>query len=155
MQDRHLFLWRKARSCPLPARITAPSLCWLLALWLLAACAPRELPPPPAAPTYPSRVITQDGLAFMVHRLRLPGTRQKLTVRDGGTNQWLPLHLLQSLRFTGPTQGGYRPAEIVLISGEKMRGEIYVVNVLVEGSTDLGYWNMRLSQIERLYLGRD
>jgi hypothetical protein len=100
-------------------------------------------------------VTTQDGLAFTVHRLRLPGTRQEFTVRDGGAKQWLPLNLLQRVRFTGPTREGYRQAEIFLISGEKMGGDVYVVNVLVEGKTDLGYWNMPLSRIERLDLGND
>jgi len=154
MDAEHFFLLKKVKSCCFFPRITAFSLGWVLALWLLAACAPRELPPTPT-PSYPSRVITQDGLAFTVHRLRLPGTRQEITVRDGGAKQWLPLNLLLSVRFTGPTREGYRQAEIFLISGEKMRGEICVVNVLVEGSTDLGYWNMPLSRVERLDLGRD
>jgi len=154
MNDKHFFHLRKARSRSFPSRIAVSSLGWVLALWLLAACAPRVLPPPPA-PVYPSRVITQDGLAFTVHRLKLPGTRQEITVRDGAAKQWLALNLLQSVRFAGPTQAGYRQAEIYLISGDKMRGEVYVVNVVVEGSTDLGYWNMPLSKIDRLDLGRD
>jgi hypothetical protein len=155
MNVKEFFLFKQAKFSRSFPRLTAPSLCWLLILWLLTACAPKELPPPPPAPTYPSRVITHDGLAFMVHRLRLPGTRQEITVRDGTAKQWLPLNLLQSVRFTGPAQGGYRPAEIVLISGGKMRGEVYVLNVLLEGSTDLGYWNLPLSRVERLDLGRD
>ncbi len=154
MDAEHFFLLKKAKSCHFFSRITASSLCWVLALWLLAACAPRELPPTPP-PSYPSRVITQDGLAFTVHRLRLPGTRQEIAIRDGGAGQWLALNLLLSVRFTGPTQEGYRQAEIFLIGGEKMRGEVYVVNVLLEGSTDLGYWNMPLSRVNRLDLGRD
>ena len=154
MKDKHFSLLRKAGFPPFLSRIPASSLCWVLALWLLAACAPRELPAPPA-PTYPSRVVTQDGLAFTVHRLRLPGTRQEIAIRDGGARQWLSLNLLKSVRFTAPAQEGYRQAEIFLISGEKMRGEVYVVNVLLEGSTDLGYWNMPLSKVERLDLGRD
>ncbi|MEW6657727.1 MAG: hypothetical protein AB1424_03615 [Thermodesulfobacteriota bacterium] len=145
----------KAKLSRFVPRRTAPSLCWVLALLLVAACAPRKLPPPPPPPTYPSRVITQDGLAYMVQRLKLPGTRQEITVRDGGAKQWVPLNLLKSIRFTGPIQGGYRQAEIFLISGEKMGGEVYVVNVVVEGSTDLGYWNMPLSRVERLDLGDD
>jgi hypothetical protein len=155
MNAEHFFLFKQAKFCRFLPRLTAPSLCWVLALCLLTACAPRKLPPPPPAPTYPTRVITQDGLAFLVHRLRLPGTRQEITLRDGTAKQWLPLNLLQSVRFTGPTQGGYRPAEIVLISGDKMQGEVYVLNIIVEGSTDLGYWNMPLSRVERLDLGRD
>ncbi len=154
MKIKHPLPLRKAKACRYLCRITAPSLGWLLALCLLAACAPRELPPPPA-PVYPSRVITHDGLAFMVHRLRLPGTRQELTIRNGSAKEWVPLNRIMGVRFTGPARGGYRPAEIVLISGDRMKGEIYLVNVILEGSTDLGYWNMPLSKVERLDVGRD
>jgi hypothetical protein len=154
MQAGHFFGAKKMKFRDFLPRLSAPALCWVLALALLAACAPREVVTPPA-PTYPSRVITQDGLAFMVHRLRLPGTRQELTFRDGDAKQWLSLNLLKGVRFIGPMQGGYRQAEILLVSDAKMRGEVYVVNVLLEGSTDLGYWNMPLSRVDRLDLGHD
>ena len=154
MKIKHFLPLRKAGVGRYLCRIAAPSLCWVLALCLLAACAPKELPPPPD-PVYPSRVITRDGLAFAVYRLRLPGTRQELTVRNGSAKEWIRLNRLQGLIFTGPAHGGYRPAEIVFISGDRMKGEIYIVNVLLEGSTDLGYWNMPLSKVERLDVGRD
>ncbi|MHB8066429.1 MAG: hypothetical protein ACYDIC_00865 [Desulfobaccales bacterium] len=154
MKIKHLFPLRKVGAGRFLSRITAPALCGVLALWLLAACAPRELPPTPR-PVYPSRVVTQDGLAYTVQRLKLPGTRQELTVRNGGAKQWLPLNLLQGVRFTAPFEAGYRQADIFLISGDRLQGEVYVVNVILEGSTDLGYWNMPLSKVERLDLGRD
>ncbi len=154
MKDKKSFFLRKARSCGCLSRFATPSWRWALVLLLVAACAPKALPPPPPPYLYPSRVITQDGLAFMVHRLRFPGTRQEITIRDGGAKQWLPLNLLELVNFSGPVRENYRHAEIVLISGEKMKGEVFV-GTLVEGNTDLGYWNMPFSRIERLQLGKD
>ena len=133
-------------------RVRVNPWCWVLALWLVAACAPQPVPPP--LPTWPSRVITRDGVAFTVHRLRFPGTSQDLILRDGGAKQWLPLNLVQTLRFSGSLRDRYRPGEIILISGEKMRGEVFV-DTLVEGATDVGYWNMPFSEVERLDLGTD
>ena len=152
MQDKNRFSLRKASSSPSPARFPAPLLCWVLALWLVGACAPQAAPPPP--PTYPSRVITQEGMAYMVNRLRLPGTRQEILIQDGSVKQWLPLNLIQSLRFSGAPRERYRQAEIILTSGERLQGEVFV-GTLVEGTTDLGYWNMPLARIERLDLGAD
>lgn len=154
MKIKHLFPLRKVEAGRLLSRITAPALCGVLALCLLAACAPQVLPPPPL-PVYPSRVVTRDGLAYTVNRLKLPGTRQELTVRNGNAKQWLPLNLLQGVRFTAPVEAGYRRADIYLISGDRLQGEVYVVNVILEGSTDLGYWNMPLAKVERLDVGRD
>jgi hypothetical protein len=37
---------------------------------------------------------------------------------------------------------------IILPSGEKMKAEVFV-NTVVEGSTDLGYWNMSFPPIDR------
>lgn len=134
-------------------RLNAPLCCWVLALSLMAACAPKALPPPPV-PLYPTKVITQDGMAFMVNGFRLPGTRQELTLRFDGSKQWMDLNLLQSVRFTGPVHKWYRQAELILTSGERMQAEVFV-NLVVEGNTDLGYWNMSLSKVERLDLGND
>ena len=153
MKVVHRFPSGKARSATMLSRLNTPLFCWVLALMLVAACAPKASPPPPA-PLYPTRVITQDGMAFMVNGFRLPGTRQELTLRFDGSKQWIDLNLLQSVRFTGPVNKWYRPADIILTSGEKMQAEVYV-NTIVEGSTDLGYWNMSLSRIERLDLGSD
>ena len=120
---------------------------------LVAACAPKTVPPTPVS-LYPTSVITQDGMAFMVKSFRLPGTRQEVALRFDGSKQWMALNLLQSVRFRGPSQKGYRQAEIILTSGERVQAEVFV-NTIVEGSTDLGYWNMPLAQVERLDLGSD
>lgn len=134
------------------SRLRAP-LFWALALWLVAACAPKAPPPTPPV-LYPTQVITRDGMAFMVRNFRLPGTRQELTLRFDGSKQWMALNLVQSVRFSGPVKDRYRQAEIILTSGERMQAKVFV-NTIVEGITDLGYWNMPLSRIERLDLGSD
>lgn len=127
--------------------------CGVLAFCLLAGCAHKP-PKPPPQPVYPTRVITHDGIAFMVNGFRLPGTRQEFTLRFDGSKQWIELNLMRSLRFTGPADKGYRQADIVLSSGEKLQAEVFV-NTIVEGETDLGYWNMPLSRIDLLDLGND
>jgi len=99
-------------------------------------------------------VITEDGVAFMISRFRIPGTRQELTLRYDTAKQWMALNLLQRVQFSGPVKDGYRQAEITLTAGERMQAEVYV-NFIVEGETDLGYWNMSLSRINRLDLGSD
>jgi hypothetical protein len=154
MRDEHRFSSGKARSSLNLSRIKAAVFWGIFILWLVAACAPQAAPPPPPAPLFPTRVITQDGMSYMVNRFRLPGTRQELTLRYDGTRQWIALNLLRYLNFKGPLREGYRQAEIILLSGEKMQTEVFV-NTIVEGSTDLGYWNMPLSRIERLDLGSD
>jgi hypothetical protein len=153
MQNEHRVPSGKARSATTLSRINLPFLCWVLALWLVAACAPQTTPSKPPN-LYPSRVITQDGMAFMVQRLRIPGTRQEISLRFGDSRQWMALDLLRSVRFTGPIKGGYRQADIILSSGERIQAEVFV-NTVVEGSTDLGYWNMSLSRVESLDLGSD
>lgn len=132
---------------------------WIPRLWLalvllsLAACGP-PLPPTPPMPTYPSRVVTQDGLAFWVKDLRLPGTRQELRVREGGSTQWLHLSTIQAIYFSGATVDQYRHGEVVLLTGEKLQGEIYV-GTLIQGKTELGYWNVQLEKVDRLDLGTE
>ena len=153
MKDENRFPSGKTRSSTILSRITAPLLCWALSLLLVAACAPKASPPPPVT-LFPTRVITQDGMAFMVKGFRLPGTRQEITLLFGDSRQWMALNLLQSVRFSGPSQKGYRQAEIILTSGERVQAKVFVNNI-VEGSTDLGYWNMPLARIERLDLGSD
>lgn len=151
--DQSRFFSGQARSAGNLSWNKAPLFCWVLALWLVAACA-HKAPPPPATPVYPTRVITQEGVAFMVHRFRIPGTRQEITLRYNGAKQWMDLNLLQSVRFTGPVKESYRQAEIILTSGERMQAAVFV-NTIVEGNTDLGYWNMSLSKIDQLDLGSD
>lgn len=153
MKDTNLCFLEEWRASSFFSRIKASPLWWALILWLVAACAPQTLPPPPT-PLYPSKIVTTDGVAFTVHRLRLPGTRQEITLRYNDAKQWMALNLLQRVRFTSPPKDGYRQAEIILTSGERMKAEVFV-NTIVEGSTDLGYWNMSLSKIDRLDLGSD
>lgn len=122
-------------------------------LLALSACNPeaKKGPPPEVSP---SVVVTQDGTAYYVKKLRIPGTRQELRLRQGGTLTWIPLEQVAAARFSGPVQDTYRQAEITLSGGERLQGEVYV-NFLIEGTTDLGYWNMSLSKVDRLNLAFD
>jgi hypothetical protein len=122
-------------------------------LLALPACNPQAKKPPPP-PVSPSMVVTKDGMAFFVKKLRIPGTRQELRLREGGTLTWVPLEQVSAVRFTGPVQDTYRQAVITLTSGERLQGEVHV-NFLLEGATDLGYWNMPLSKVESLNLAFD
>jgi hypothetical protein len=118
-----------------------------------AACNPEMVKPPPP-PAVPSVVITQDGMAYYVKNLRLPGTRQELRLKEGETLTWVPLEQVSAVRLSGPIHDSYRQAVIVLTGGEEIRGELYI-NFLIEGTTDLGYWNMPMSKVERLQLAFD
>ena len=122
-------------------------------LLALSACNPqaKKLPPPPVSP---SMVITQDGTAFYVKGLRIPGTRQELRLREGGTLTWVPLEQVSAVTFSGPLQETYRQAVITLTGGERLQGEVYV-NFLIEGTTDLGYWNMPMNKVVSLNLAFD
>ena len=122
-------------------------------LLALSACNPqaKKLPPPEVSA---SVVVTQNGTAFYVKGLRIPGTRQELRLRQSGTMTWVPLEQVSAVRFAGPVQDTYRQADIILTGGERLQGEVYV-NFLIEGTTDLGYWNMPMSKVERLNLAFD
>jgi hypothetical protein len=122
-------------------------------LLALSACNPQanKLPPPPVSP---SMVVTQDGMAFYVNGLRIPGTRQELRLREGGTLTWVPLEQVSAVTFSGPVRDTYRQAVITLTGGERLKGEVYV-NFLIEGTTDLGYWNMPMSKVASLNLAFD
>ena len=122
-------------------------------LLALTACNPQALKPPPPVVS-PSVVVTRDGMAFYVKGLRIPGTRQELRLREGGTLTWVPLEQVRAVRFTGRIYDTYRQADIILTGGERLQGEVYV-NFLIEGTTDLGYWNMPMSKVERLNLAFD
>ncbi len=126
--------------------------CALLAAALLfiAACSLHSKPPPPP-PNFPARVITQDGLAFYVQNFRLPGSRQDLQMKQGEAKTWVPLSIVGNIHFRDPEKDRYRVAEILLLSGEKLKGEIFV-DTLVEGSTDVGYWNIHFNKVERVDL---
>jgi len=125
----------------------------LLAMALLAACSPKAPPPPPPLVT-PSKVITMEGVEYYVWRLRLAGTSQELMLKTGGGQTWVPLSIIRHLRFSGPEKENYRPGEIVLTSGEKFRGEVFV-GQLLQGTTDVGYWNMPLSKVKQLGMGAE
>ena len=100
-------------------------------LLAVSACYPPGLKPPAPAVS-PSMVVTHDGMAFYVKGLRIPGTRQELRLKEGGTLTWVPLEQVSAVRFTGPLQDTYRQAVITLTGGERLRGEVYV-NFLIEG----------------------
>jgi hypothetical protein len=143
------------KACRILAGLRAMSLLAVVASCLLAlsACNPQAKKPPPL-PVTPSMVVTQDGMAFYVKGLRIPGTRQELRLREGGTLTWLPLEQVSAVRFSGPIQDTYRQALITLTGGERLQGEVYV-NFLIEGTTDLGYWNMPMSKVASLNLAFD
>ncbi|MBM4300112.1 MAG: hypothetical protein FJ121_01055 [Deltaproteobacteria bacterium] len=122
-------------------------------LLAVSACNPQALKPPPPAVS-PSMIVTKDGMAFFVKRLRIPGTRQELRLKEGGTLTWVPLEQVLAVRFSGPLQDTYRQAVITLTGGDRLQGEVYV-NFLIEGATDLGYWNMPMSKVESLNLAFD
>jgi hypothetical protein len=119
----------------------------------MTACAPQAVVVQPP-PTWPSQVTTQEGIKFYVRGLRIPGTIQDLQLMKGGAKTWIPLSLIMQVRFTGPLHNRYRPAQILLISGETVQGEVFV-DFLLGGTTDLGYWNIRVEKIERLDLGTE
>jgi hypothetical protein len=121
-------------------------------LLALSACPPAPVKPPPVPS--PSFVITREGMGFYVRGLRIPGTRQELRLKEGGTLTWVPLEQVSAVVFDGPIRDTYRHAVIALTGGEKLRGEVFV-NFLIEGTTDLGYWNMPMSKVESLYLAYD
>jgi len=135
----------------LPPHLQISLLLFLIAALTFAACAPQQTPPPAPLAT-PSKVITEEGIEFYVWGLKLPGTNQILRLRAGGALTWLPLNIVGVVGFSGPATDGFRQADINLISGEKVHGELYVGH-LIEGDTDLGYWNMPLERVRILSMG--
>jgi hypothetical protein len=143
------------KACRILAGLRA--LVWLAVvagcLLALSACNPQANKLPPL-PVTPSMVITQDGMAYYVKGVRIPGTRQELRLRQSGTLTWIPLEQVSAVQFSGPVQDTYRRAVITLTGGERLQGEAYV-NFLIEGTTDLGYWNMPMNKVESLNLAFD
>ncbi|MFA5112021.1 MAG: hypothetical protein WC443_11485 [Desulfobaccales bacterium] len=119
---------------------------------LMPACAPKVKTPP--GPTWPSEVTSREGMTFYVTGLRIPGTSQEIKIREGGSDIWLPLNQLVGIRFYGPVKDSYRQGQIVLTGGEIIKGELFV-DFLIEGTTDLGYWNIPMSKVERLEVGTE
>jgi len=126
----------------------------LLAVLLLTVPACPPLPPAEPAVKTPSKVISEAGMEFFVYELKLPGTSQDIKMRVGTSLIWLPLHSVRYLRFSGTELDNYRPAEVVLTTGENFKGELFV-GQLIEGSTDVGYWNMSLKDVSRLVMGEE
>src|SRR3990172_2799162 len=97
------------KPCRILTGLRALALPAVVAVCLLAlsACDPeaKKGPPPEISP---SVVVTQDGTAYYVKGLRIPGTRQELRLRQSGTLTWLPLEQVSAVRFTGPVQDTYR-----------------------------------------------
>jgi hypothetical protein len=98
--------------------------------------------------------VSQDGVVYFVRGLRIPGTKQELRLKDDESRTWVPLAMVQQIRFSGPVKNRYRFATITLASGERIKGDLFV-DFLLEGTTDLGYWNIRMDKVERLSLGID
>jgi hypothetical protein len=121
-------------------------------LLLAAACAPVR----PVPPTFksPSKVISEAGIEYFVYSLKLPGDSQDLKMRLADSLIWVPLSRVLFLQFLGPEQDNYRLAEVVLLTGDKFRGRLYV-SQLIEGDTDVGYWNMSLRDVRQLSMGTE
>ncbi len=145
--------WGKLRTSWYPAKLRGLLNLFLGAALLAAvACATPSKPTPPLK--IPSKVITEEGYEFYVFGLKLPGSSQELKLKEGGTTTWVPLSILRIITFTGPADERFRPAEIILISGEKLKGDLYV-GQLIEGTTDEGYWNISLNKIRQIGMGEE
>jgi hypothetical protein len=123
----------------------------VLLLPLGLSCKHRKAPPPPPQPPVPSAVLTEGGVVFYVWNVRLPGTSQDLQLRQAGANTWLPLVQIRQVDFSGSEQDGFRKAVITLTTGERTEGELSVKGLL-EGTTDLGSWNIPLREVRQLTL---
>ena len=99
-------------------------------------------------------VITEEGIQFFVWGVKLPGTSQELKLKKGGSTTWLPLSIIEVITFSGPEIDGFRPADIVLTSGEKLNGELFA-DQIIEGTTDLGYWNITLGKVRQVGLEQE
>jgi hypothetical protein len=106
----------------------------------------------PAPEIWPSRVTTSEGMRYEVWNLRLPGTKQDLKLKAAGTTTWIPLFDVANIRFTGPILEQYRPARVFLLRGGRLEGELFVDHI-IEGTSDQGYWNMPMAQIEAIDMG--
>jgi hypothetical protein len=137
----------------LPNWTTSLAAFLVVVLLAVAACTPQA-PPPPLTPKIPSKVISESGMQFLVYGLKLPGTSQDFKMREEGALIWLPLSIVQNVRLSGPELDNYRQAEVVLISGESFRGELFV-GQLIEGTTDVGYWNLSLKEVRSLVMGTE
>ena len=145
--------WGQLRTSSYPAKLTA-LLSLFLAAALLAAAACSPPPKPTPLPRIPSKVVTEAGIEYAVFGLKLPGTSQELKLKAGGTTTWVPLAIMQVLTFSGPEDDRFRPVDIVLTSGEKLKGDLFVGQI-IEGTTDLGYWNTSLGKVRQIGFGEE
>jgi hypothetical protein len=99
-------------------------------------------------------VVTEAGYEYFVWGLKLPGTSQELKLKQAGSTTWVPLSAIKYVFFTGPEIDRYRQGKIVFTSGEKLEGDIFV-DMLIEGTTDVGYWNIPLREVRQLGLGEE
>jgi hypothetical protein len=144
---------RKLRVSCYPVKLTAFFSLFLGAVLLAAtACTPLPKAPPPIKT--PSKVITEGGYEFFVYGLKLPGSRQEVKLKKDDTLTWLPLSTVQFITFTGPEADRFRPADIMLLGGEKLQGELFV-DQIIEGTTDLGYWNTRMANVRQISMGEE
>jgi hypothetical protein len=91
-------------------------------------------------------------MRYEVWNLRLPGTKQDLKLKAAGTTTWIPLADVANVRFSGPIIEQYRPARVFLFRGGRLEGELFVDHI-IEGTSDQGYWNMPIAQIEAIDMG--
>ena len=148
--------WGQLRTSWYPAKLrTLLSLLLGAALLAVAASAcqsPKTAAPPPIR--VPSKVITEEGVEYFVFGLKLPGTSQELKLKGGGTTTWVPLSIIEVITFSGTEDDQFRPVDLVLSSGEKLKGDLYVGQI-IEGTTDLGYWNMPLKKVRQIGFGQE
>lgn len=146
--------WGKLRRSWYPGKPRAPlSLFLAMVLLAAAACAPTPTPPSSRIKT-PSKVITEEGVEFSVWGLKLPGSSQELKMKQGGAKTWVPLSIIRVITFTGPEDERFRLAQIFLTSGERLSGPLFV-DQIIEGTTDLGYWNMPLRDVRQVGIGEE
>ncbi len=145
--------WGRLRASSYVAKLTA-LLSLILAAALLSASSCNRTPPRTPIIKTPSKVITEAGIEFYVWRLKLPGSSQELKLKQAGSTTWVPLSVIQVITFTGPETDRYRSADIFLTSGERLQGDLFV-DLIIEGSTDLGYWNMSLTKVRQIGLGEE
>ena len=145
--------WGRPRASSYVAKLTA-LFSLILAAALLSASSCGLSTPPSPSPKFPSVVTTEEGIEFSVYGLKLPGSSQELKLKKGGATTWVPLSIIQVITFTGPEEDRFRPALISLTSGERFTGEVFT-DQLIEGTTDVGYWNMPFTKIRQMGMGQD
>ncbi len=144
--------WGQLRTSWYPAKLRTLLSLLVGAALLAAACASPPKEPPPIK--IPSKVITEEGVEYFVFGLKLPGTSQELKLKGGGTTTWVPLSVIEVITFAGPDDDQFRPAELILTSGEKLKGDLFTGQI-IEGNTDLGYWNMPLGKVRQIGFGEE